>query len=849
MNSLSSAHFQLLKMEVLQNAGIQVITPADCKVISLKISSFTKQVISETTVKRIFGFALSRFNPSKYTTDLLAQYSGYNDWKDFCEQQEIGDIDLPEQNMDWNNIRNEALKITQFTLNALKNRSGIPFSQTINRSFFESHMRDFIASHCMGTVFSAPTGYGKSVALSHWVEQQLELNYAKYSDDIILFFSSHALMSALHSGKDLVNWLLALLGYSTEKGLKALAGLAQKKDYKFYLIIDGFDPHLLKNDEFNMLVSQLADIFSLRSNCSYFKVILTMRSSTWINHRQEWRADDYSWFNNLSAENQYINVPLLSVKEISDLRYKINPLDSSPVTPKIAQTINHPLYFQYYYKQHKADFSLGPVDNMTIYDLLASFLNSKFYTPLNSADRMAFMMKLVEEMDLANDNYNINKLKINSLLKQNATIYQELLSMGILKEINNSENFQYENLVKFSDSNILDYFIGKTLLAKSEERFDNSLVCKVNTLLERSSHKLPVLKWCVVGVVKAGNLQSLEYLTHFNLNTAEKAELIPYLGNLLNREIAGAATNSALRRYFREEKSGKIFDYFFGLELINTEYKTVLQTLLKFDLNDKQKITVYTSLAIIALVQLNLNGLEQCIIQMSKLPADKYYDLPVDPLSCLDAVYHYLKFGFVKRDALADVTKAAFALSGERDYKLKKSAANDILFILSTYTLWLGDNPRKTLRFTRIVERAYDAGAGDNLASSFKFFMRMLMADAYFKIGNKSKVKHIYDETCAAYGNTERPLTPFMKIMFFSLKIKMFINQKDISMLPDLKNVNTVTEDSGHRLARVYILMLLLRDENFSVENPAFKKQVGNDYNMMLIKSGIDRNCFNFLTS
>jgi len=845
MNSLSSAHFQLLKIEVLQNAGIKTITPADCKAISLQISNFTKQVISETTLKRIFGFALSKFNPSQYTIDLMAKYCGYSGWKDFCEKQDIGKIELPNENMDWNNLRNEAMKITEFTLHALKNRSGIPFNQTVERKFFENHMHDFIASDSMGTVFAAPTGYGKSIALCHWVEQQLQLNYAKYSDDIILFFSSHALMSALHSGKDLANWLLALLGYSTETGIKALASLTQKKDYKFYLIIDGFDPHLLKNDQFNILISQLGDIFSLRKSCDFFKVVLTMRTSTWVNHKHEWEDEKYSWFNSLNADNQFINMPMFAMKEIGELRYKINPVDNSAITLKTAQTVSNPLYFQYYYKQHKANFSLKHIDNMSVYDILSVFVTNKIYTSLNSADKMAFIMRIIEEMDFANDNYNVDKLKLTTLLKQNACIYQDFLSMGVLKEINSSDNYRYENYIRFSDPNILDHFIAKTLLYESNNQFDYALVHKVNTLLTTSSHKLSVLKWCIIGVVKSGDMHNLEYLTQVDVTTTEKAELITFMGDLLKREVVNTENNKALLKYFKEDKSEKLFDYFFGLELINNDYKTALLTLLKFDLTIKQKITVNTSLAIIAVIQLDMNELEHAINQMNKLPADEYYAFPIDPLSCLDAIFHFFKFGFIKKDALADLTKASFALSEQRDTQIQKCAVNDTLFLLATYTLWLCDNPKKVLRFTNIVKKAYDTDGIENTQSPYNFFTSLLKADAHFKAGDKSKVKYFYDSVSQAYDKTEGILTPFMKALFFSLKIKLFINKhKDNSILHELKCVNTVAEDSGNKFSRVYILMLLLKDAAFLLENPSFKKQAGHDYNMILTKSGIDRDRF-----
>lgn len=844
MNSFSSAHFQLLKSEVLKNAGIQNIMPADCKSISSQISDFTKQVISETTLKRIFGFALSKFNPSQYTIDLMARYCGYAGWKDFCDQKNSDTLIVSNGALDWENLKTEATRITEFTLHALKNRSGIPFNQTIERRTLDNQMDHFIASDYMGTVFAAPTGYGKSIALCHWVEQQLQLSYAKYNDDIILFFSSHALMSALHSGKDLVNWMLALLGYHTQKGIIALSHLVQKENSKFYLIIDGFDPHLLKNEQFNILISQLTDLFSLRNKCDFLKIVLTMRTSTWVNHINEWTNDQYSWFNTLNAGNNFINLPVLSIKEISEIRTNINPADKSPVTLTIAQTLTTPLYLQYYYKQHRSDFSLSKLDSLSGYDIISVFIANKIYMCTHSAEKIMFIINIISEMDTTNDVYRVDKLKVYNLIKQNSAVYAELISYGVFKEINESDNYRYNNYIAFNDVNILDHFLAKKFLTENDNLFSNSLVEAINTRLKSSSHKLPVLKWCIMDVIKTGELQKLIYLKQLELTTVQRAELIGFIADVLKREVVDAERLAPLLSYFKTEDGETAFDYFFGLELININYKDTLYTLLKLDLTDRQKITVYTALAISAAIKLDLNEMENAILEMSKLPLAGFYTFPIDPLTCVDAIFHYFKFGFVKRDALQELTKAMFALTTAKQMQINGSAINDMVFLLGIYTLWLTDNPKKVLRCITTIERTYGAHH-DGKKTPYKFFLELLKSDAYFKIDNTAKVKEIYNHITSAYSQHEGCFTPFMKALYLSLKIKMFLNeQPEHSLLNELKNVNAITEDSGNKFSKVYILMLLLKNSVILSANPQLKKQAGHDCNMILTRSGIDRDRF-----
>src|ERR1700743_3117068 len=98
MLKFSMIHFELLKSEVIKAAGITSITPADCKMLSYVITKKTEQRISETTLKRIYGFAFSKFKPSLFTIDVLARFCDYAGWNDFCQHQEQN-LQLPEEDI------------------------------------------------------------------------------------------------------------------------------------------------------------------------------------------------------------------------------------------------------------------------------------------------------------------------------------------------------------------------------------------------------------------------------------------------------------------------------------------------------------------------------------------------------------------------------------------------------------------------------------------------------------------------------------------------------------------------------------------------------------------------------
>lgn len=56
----SSFYFDILKDNVLDVAGLKYISAADCKALSILCFKKTNRYLSETTLKRIYGFAQTK---------------------------------------------------------------------------------------------------------------------------------------------------------------------------------------------------------------------------------------------------------------------------------------------------------------------------------------------------------------------------------------------------------------------------------------------------------------------------------------------------------------------------------------------------------------------------------------------------------------------------------------------------------------------------------------------------------------------------------------------------------------------------------------------------------------------
>ena len=80
--------FEQLKQEVETLVGRSIKTPKDFEFLSCQIEGYTRETISVSTLKRMWGYVASPCNPSKYNLNLLSRMVGYPDWASFVGGQE-----------------------------------------------------------------------------------------------------------------------------------------------------------------------------------------------------------------------------------------------------------------------------------------------------------------------------------------------------------------------------------------------------------------------------------------------------------------------------------------------------------------------------------------------------------------------------------------------------------------------------------------------------------------------------------------------------------------------------------------------------------------------------------------
>ena len=98
--SMEQNHYiEALKAEVLLHFGRTLDAPTDYDLLSVAIKKSTGEVISVSTLKRLFGYKGQSTIPRPSTLSVLARYVGTTGWSDFCKRMDNHSADNAKTNL------------------------------------------------------------------------------------------------------------------------------------------------------------------------------------------------------------------------------------------------------------------------------------------------------------------------------------------------------------------------------------------------------------------------------------------------------------------------------------------------------------------------------------------------------------------------------------------------------------------------------------------------------------------------------------------------------------------------------------------------------------------------------
>jgi hypothetical protein len=672
-----------LKNSILNKLGIRTITPGDCKRISMEISKSLKKNVSETTIKRLFGFAETKHHFSRFTITTLMEYVDQVEILSLIEPELS---DLKESKASRMHLHNTSIKITSCTLKGIRNRSGLPYEMTINREFAEKDFYEFFKSEYRFTCFIAQPGYGKTTLLSHLIERSFFGEYPAFAHSSVLFITINSIINEDRN-------------FNVEDALKEQLNIPAKESFinyidryycgeedKFILVFDGFCDIFLKRERKNQLFDSIINFICELEDCKAIKVVMSMRSTTWIRFHERMRHSSYLrsvWYQGKYFDsNDISNVPPLTIKEVDQIVSKMKIINGEEINSKLKAQLKFPFHIQLYYQLKAEDPNFNYCSNLSIYELISRFIQEKIYRSNYFTEKILFLKKIIQLTDYGKAGNSVSKGKLIGELSVFKNAYMELLVDGILMEERVYEDSHPKEFVRFIHPHIFEYFLFIEILEKFNLNVDSKVFDYIKSEYDSSQTCFILLQWGIRFVVKTGNFNILNCIFQLELNNYEKNYLILFIAENLKHRINYHPNTLDLIRQHRLHDA--ILKELIVFDFIDSCYKEAISVLIEISDSDDHSLSYHSILAIPDLLSLNKSKIKNRLKHLStfkdlaskrimdpykavNLIYNKIIDVPIDPDEILFSVpqtkSHPIQLtDFCTREATSYLLSLAFNL-------------------------------------------------------------------------------------------------------------------------------------------------------------------------------------------
>lgn len=632
----SDQNLCLLKKYVLLKASIHGLTPSDCKRLAIIISKEVSKNISETTIKRLFGFAEVKHQFSKFTLTALSEYVGKNSWEEFCEDVK----DNPKQFVlsKWDELFYKAKSTTSFTLKTIRNKSGIPYKFTVAREFAERNFDHFYNKDYSFTTFVSQPGCGKSILLSHLVEKAFLSDNATYKNDMLWFIDANTLHSSEYFEFDLENWLNEQIGRG-QNFINYFNEDPSRRKGKVIIVLDGFDEVSIKKDQLKGLLNRLANFLCANEGNDWIKVVLSLRSTTWIGFYEQIRHSSFLkaklYTGNQVMMDDYVNVPPLSDKEINQILSKFSDIDVLQINAKLKAQFRFPFYLQVYYQLKEEGKSFDYRTDLTFYELISGFVNEKINLSQHYTEKILLLKKVIvltKQIKKGNLIYKENLLNDITVFRE---AYEELLIEGILVEEKLSDHVMPKEVVRFIHPHIYEYFLFIQIIDNNQRNINKDLFEYIKIEFNKTPLRLQLLQWAVRHAIINQNITPVIDALKLKLPTAEKNSLMLFILQVL--EFKSINRGNIFTRIIDENLHEAFLHELMQLDLLGPCYKEILRTLKRLTTQPNELLIYGSLLAYVSVLELDIEQLEVEVRDLQNISniSSKWLFKPADAFSVI----------------------------------------------------------------------------------------------------------------------------------------------------------------------------------------------------------------------
>jgi hypothetical protein len=447
-----------LKEKILLKYQAPVSSAKDCALLAKAIQADTNRIISEATIRRFFGLLKSKSHLSKYNLDTLALYCGYPDFNQFSRS-------LSGNNSN-SKLTEEFDKITRFTLNSIKKKSLTAFSQTIPRQEVNENLNAFLNSEAYVFPLIAPGGYGKSLALAHWVYAAID------NKQQVLFIQAAIFLNYINKSVGSKE-----LSFDLDSKINVFS-----QWHKLYpkepliLVIDAWEEVAYTANKQDQLIDYINKVMQVYATTIPLKIILGFRSSTW---------EQLSRSKNKGKQNDRT----FTLKEIT--AHSLPPFSNEEIRSVIDifnQNVNQPIVYEhilwdllellkvpfnlYLYTRLYANYTEQEVIGYN--RLLEYYFKQKVFEAKYAEEKEDILWSMITVIQNNNSVYVYKKdlkQQYPIHIKREANYfnaYANLLSDGILEEERVVNKYGlYSTIVQFKHQNYLYYLTALDIIRQN----------------------------------------------------------------------------------------------------------------------------------------------------------------------------------------------------------------------------------------------------------------------------------------------------------------------------------------------------------------------------------------------
>ena len=516
--AISAAHLGKLKQQVARTFGKPINTKPDCVALSEQVQQRTKVYLSESTLRRFFGLIVSPSRPSLQTLDTLAQFVGCDNWYVFINQQvPSATLALAPEPVQWEVIRSKAHRISEISLQRIKEGLGLPYEVTSSRPLVQDLLRQFAGSSQTALCLYAPSGAGKSTLLAHWVEVR-----QKHSDDIIWLVQGNALSHLLQQGFTLEGWLHQSLGMLTAANiLSYFKQHPTERRGTLWLVIDDFSFQRIASETCVNFYRSLLSFVQEMHPYTWFKVVLSVQVPVWrqvIQPLREQLQQTQCWYTTAEAENHLEgNVPPLSKDEVAQIIQayhayyptKKNQRDLLVLPFHTQDLLYHPFFLQLYLTAD-SDSDLSNTDELSLVEL---FVQEKFGSGPYAHEKVQLLRRVISLIIQHQLNDGVSKAQLSLTDPNTSAAYEELLKAGIVEEVLELRGlFDTKKIVRFSNTNVFAYTLVSYYLDQNQDQVSIDLAKQLVVRFERSEVLPELLRWLILLGFRKENITFLSQL-------------------------------------------------------------------------------------------------------------------------------------------------------------------------------------------------------------------------------------------------------------------------------------------------------------------------------------------------